>query len=92
MCNKVIKSGNEWHAEEDGRGFGIKHDFIPLFFFMYVYILWQGQKAVLTLVEFEFVDIFYSKFQLVSTCSICSKFCVENWLMMWLELQMSNMS
>ena len=77
---KVIKSGNEWHAGVDRRGFGIKQDFIPLFFFMYVYILWQGQNAVLTFVEFEFVDIFYSKFQLVSTFSICSKFCVENWL------------
>ena len=26
---------------------------------MYVQILWQGQKAVLTIVEFEFVDTFY---------------------------------
>ena len=41
---------------------------------MYVHILWQGQKTVLTIVEFKFVDIFYSKFQLVSTFSICSKF------------------
>ena len=76
----MIKSGNEWHAGVDRRGFGIKQDFIPLFFFMYVQNLWQGQKAVLTIVEFEFFDIFYSKFQLVSTFSICSKFCVENWL------------
>ena len=53
----------------------------PLFFFMHVQILWQGQKAVLTMVEFEFVDIFYSKFQLVSTFSICSKFCFEHWLL-----------
>ena len=51
------------------------------FLFMYVYILWQGQKAVLTILEFEFVDIFYTKFQLLSTFSICSKFCVENWLL-----------
>ena len=51
-----------------------------LFFFMYVQNLWQGQKAVLTILEFEFVDIFYSKLQLVSTFSIWSKFCVENWL------------
>ena len=29
---KVIKSGNEWHAEVDGRGFGIKQDLISLFF------------------------------------------------------------
>ena len=36
--------------------------------------------AVLTIVEFELFDIFYSKFELVSTLSICSKFCVENWL------------
>ena len=48
---------------------------------MHVQILWQDQKAVLTIVEFEFFDIFYSKFQLVSTFSICSKFCVENWLL-----------
>ena len=35
---------------------------------LYVYIyLWQGKKAVLTIVEFEFNDIFYSKFQLVWT-------------------------
>ena len=34
---------------------------------MYIQNLWQGQKAVLTIVEFEFFDIFYSKFQLVST-------------------------
>ena len=63
----------------DKRGFGTKQDLIPLFFFMYVQNLRQGQKAVLTIVEFEFFDIFYSKFQLVSTFSICSKFCVENW-------------
>ena len=42
--------------------------------------LWQGQKAVLTIVEFDFFDIFYSKFQLVSTFSICTRFCIENWL------------
>ena len=78
---KVIKSGNEWHVGVDRRGFGTKQDFIPLFFFMNVRILWQGQKAVLTIVEFEFFDIFYSKFQIVSTFSICSKFCVENWLL-----------
>ena len=35
--------------------FGTKQDFIPLFFIMYVQILWQGQKAVLTIVEFEFL-------------------------------------
>ena len=75
----MIKSGNEWHAGVDRRGFGTKQDFIPLFFFMSVQILWQGQKAVLTIVEFEFFDIFYSKCQLVSTFSICSNFCVENW-------------
>ena len=78
---KVIKSGNEWHAEVNRRGFGTKQDFIPLFFFMDVQILWQGQKAVLSIVEFEFFDIFYSKFQLVSTLYICSKFCVENGLL-----------
>ena len=58
---KVIKSGNGWHAGVDRRGCGIKQEFIPLFFFIYVQILWQGQKAVLTIVEFEIVDIFYSK-------------------------------
>ena len=55
-----------------------------LYSFVFLYacsILWQGQKAVLTIVEFEFFDIFYSEFQLVSTFSICSKFCVENWLL-----------
>ena len=46
----------------------------------YVQNLWHGQKAVLTIVEFEFFDVFYSKFQLVSTFSNCSKFCVEKWL------------
>ena len=51
---KVIKSGDEWHAREDRRGFGTKQDFIPLFFFVYVQILWQGQKAVLIIVEFGF--------------------------------------
>ena len=81
MCTKWLKV-RKWHAAVvDTRGFGIKQDFIPLFFFMYLYILWQGQKAVVTIVEFEFVDIFYSKFQLVSTFSTCSKFCVENWLL-----------
>ena len=44
---------------------------------MYVHILLQGQKAVLTSVEFDFFDIVYSKLQLVSTFSIYSKFCVE---------------
>ena len=66
----------EWTEEV----FGTKQDFILLIFFMYVQNLWQCQKAVLTIVEFEFFDIFYSKFQLVSTFSICSKFWVENWL------------
>ena len=36
-----------------------------LCFSLHLYILWQGQKAVLTIVEFEFVDIFYFKSQLV---------------------------
>ncbi len=44
---KVIKSVNEWHAEVDIRGFGTKQDFIPLFFFMYVDILWQNQNQFL---------------------------------------------
>ena len=44
---------------------------------MYVQNLWQGQKVVLTIVEFELFDIFHSKFQLVSTSSICSKFFVQ---------------
>ena len=78
---KVIKKGIEWHTGVDRRAFGIKQDFIPLFFFMYVQNLWQGLKAVLTIVEFEFFDIVYSKFQLVPRFSICSKFCVENWLL-----------
>ena len=79
---KVIKSGNEgWHAGVDRRGFGTKQDLITLFFYMHVQILWQSQKAVLTIVEFEFFGIFYSKFQSVSTSSICSNFCVENWLL-----------
>ena len=78
---KGVKSGNEWHAGMDRRGCGIKQDFISLFFFMYVQNLWQGQKAVLTIVEFESFDIFYSKIQLVSTFSICSRCCVENWLL-----------
>ena len=78
---KVIKSGNEWHVGVDRRDFGTKHDFIPLFFFMHVQILWQGQKAVLIFVEFEFFDISYSKFQSLVTFSIWSKFCVEIWLL-----------
>ena len=36
-----------------------------------------GSEAVLTIVEFEFFDIFYSKFQLVSTFSICSNFVLK---------------
>ena len=54
-----------------------------LYSFVFLYIcskLWQGHKAVLTIIEFEYFDIFFSKFQLVSTFSICNKFCVENWL------------
>ncbi len=38
---------NKWHAEVDIRGFGTKQDFIPLFFFMYVDILWQNHKQFL---------------------------------------------
>ena len=30
---------------------------------MYIYVLWQGQKVVLTIAEFEFVDIGYSKLE-----------------------------
>ena len=63
----------------DRRSLESNKTFFPLFFFMYVYILWQyiapqqqDQKTVFSIVEFEFVDMFYSKFQLVSTFSICS--------------------
>ena len=28
------RNWNEWHAQVDGRGFGIKHDLIPLFALM----------------------------------------------------------
>ena len=52
---KVIKSGNEWQAGVDRRGFGTKQDFIPLFFFMYAQNLWQGEKAVFTIVELNFL-------------------------------------
>ena len=59
---------------------------------MYVYILWQGRKEVLTILEFAFVDNFYSKFQLVLTFSICSKIlCWKLAILLWPELQMSNM-
>ena len=59
---------------------------------MYVQKIWQGQKADFTIVELEFFDIFYSKFQLVSTFSICSKFLCWKWAsLLWPELQMSNM-
>ena len=44
---------------------------------MYEYILWQGQKAVLTILEFEFADIFYSKFQLVLTFFIAVNFVLK---------------
>ena len=70
----------KWHAGVDRRGFGTKQDFIPFFFlsfFMHVQILWQGQKVVLTIVEFEFFNIFYSKFQLVSTFSIAVNFVLK---------------
>ena len=80
MFTKWLKEGisdmQEWTAEV----LESKQDFIPLFFLIHVQNLWQGQKTVLTIVEFEFFDIFYSKFQLVSTFSICSKFCAENCL------------
>ena len=42
MFYKVIKSGNEWHAKVDRRGFGTKQYFIPMFFCMYVQNLRQG--------------------------------------------------
>ena len=88
----MIISGTEWHAGVNRRGFGIKQDFIPFFFFMHVQNLCHGQNAVLTTVEFEFLDIFYSKFQLVSTFSICSKFCVKKFaFFLRPEWQMSNM-
>ena len=44
---------------------------------MNVQNLWQGQKAVLTIVEFEFFDIFYPQFQLVSTLSIWINFMLK---------------
>ena len=57
-----------------------------------MFILWQGQKAVLTIVEFEFLGTFCSKCQLVSTFSISSKFCVEKMAsLLRPELQMGNM-
>ena len=52
------------------------------FVFLYVWSKFvTGSETVLTIAEFEFFDIFYSKFQIVSTFSICSKFCVENWFL-----------
>ena len=62
----------EWTGEV-----GIQKDFIP-FFFHYVFSNFKTWSTVFTIVEFEFFDIFYFKFQLVLTFSICSKFCVEN--------------
>ena len=48
---------------------------------MCVQILWQCQKAVITIVQFAFFNILYSKFHFVSTFFICSNFFVENWLL-----------
>ena len=48
-------------------------------FFMYVYILWQGQKAVLTIVKFDFVDIFYSKFFICSIFVLKIGFFAVTW-------------
>ena len=36
------------------------------------FILWNGCKGVLAIIEFSF----YSKFQLLSTCFLCSELCV----------------
>ena len=89
---KVVKSGNEWHARVDRRGFGTKQDFIRCFSLCMFKIYDRVRKQFLQLQDFLF-DIFYSKFQLYSiNISIWSKFCVENWLfLLWPELQMSNM-
>ena len=48
-----------------------------LFFSRYAQILWQDQKAVLTIVEFEFFDIFYSTFQLVPTFPFAVNFLLK---------------
>ena len=77
MFTKWLKVGMSDMQEWTEEVFGTKQDFIPLFFFMYVQNLWQDQKAVFIIVEFEFFDICYSKFQLVSTFFICSKFLLK---------------
>ena len=52
-----------------------------LCFSLCMFKFYESQNAVLTIVEFEIFDIFSSKFQLVSVFSLCSNFCVENWLL-----------
>ena len=55
------------------------YSFVVLYVF--IYFMTGPENRVFTILEFESVDIFYSKFQLVSTFSIWSKFGDENWLL-----------
>ena len=46
-------------------------------YFSFCIMFWPDKKAVLTIVDFRLADIFYSKFQLISTLFNWSEFCVQ---------------
>ena len=82
MCTKWLKVGMSdmqmWTEEvvlESNKTFFLCFSLCKCIFYD------RTRKQFLHILEIEFVDIFYPKFQLVSTFSICSTFCVENWLL-----------
>ena len=78
QCLQVIKSGNEWHAGVDRSGLGTKQDFYSFVFLYTCSNFMTGSESSSYNCRIWIFAIFYSKFQLLSTFSICSKFCVEN--------------
>ncbi len=68
---EFCKLNSRWFFHHSGYHFWMKDTNCVLF------VLFEPE-TVLIIVDFVVVDIFYSKFQVVSTFFICSEFCVEN--------------
>ena len=58
----------------------------PFYSFVFLYVCIQGQKALLTIIVFDFVNILF-KISIVLTFSICC----ESYTEIWLGIQMSIM-
>ena len=87
---KVIKSGNEWHAEVERRGFGFKRDFSPLLFLTYVciYLMTGPESSSYNLLissnpNFNSINIFHFELYVKNSLLCCYLTC--KWVTCWSE-------